>query len=108
MTVIRILFLWSVIIFLPDVALAGSWATSSNVGETLCDVADSMGGLFAGAVATIAICSIGVMACLGRVQWTTVIVVVTGIVILFGALDIAWTIGQSLGLLVTGTSRGGC
>jgi type IV secretion system protein VirB2 len=81
-------------VLLPDMAFAGS---TSSVGTALCDVADAFQGNVASGIATIAICTIGAMACLGRVQWTTAIVVGTGIAVLFGATALVSTVSGGTG-----------
>jgi len=79
-------------VILPDFAFAqvGNGSTAytqgySIVGAGLCAFAEAFEGEIAAAIATIAVCTIGVMACVGRIQWTTAIVVAIGIAVIFGS-----------------------
>ena len=99
-----------ILIMIPDLALASwSWSgggtgssfgNASTVGNALCGVADAFAGEVASGIATIAVCTVGTLACIGRVQWTTAIVVAVGIAVLFGAIALVTTIA--------GASYSGC
>ena len=80
-----IIALGTICVMMPDIAFAGSYLGWSPVGAGLCILAQAFQGQVAAAVATIAVCTIGVMACLGRVQWTTAILAGVGISCVFGA-----------------------
>jgi type IV secretory pathway VirB2 component (pilin) len=73
----------ALVVLTPDMAFASG--INSTLGAGLCIVAQAFYGQVASAIATIAICVIGAMACLGRVQWTSALVVGAGIATLFGA-----------------------
>ena len=70
-------------LLIPDVVFASS--VGSDVGAGLCLLAGAFTGEIAAGVGTIAICTIGCLACVGRVQWTTAILCGTGIAVMFGA-----------------------
>lgn len=107
MTATRIFLILLGVVLLPNIALASPWTHGSFIGDDLCDVAGAMVGELAVAIGTIAVCSIGVLACLGRIQWTSVLVMVTGIVVLFGAVAVVDVIGTSLGSIAP-DAHGGC
>jgi type IV secretory pathway VirB2 component (pilin) len=104
LTVMRMICLCSLLVLLPDIVLAEPYGLGSPVGDALCDVSNSITGMFATGVATIAVCTMALMACLGRVQWSTVTVVTTGIVLLFGANVIVSQVGVAL--FAGGTATG--
>ena len=81
------------LVLIPELAFA-----SQTVGTSLCNIAEVFDGSdvtnegnVPAAIATIAVCSIGAAACVGRVQWTTAIVVATGIAVMFGAASLVKT-----------------
>ena len=88
------LFVFSAfIVMLPDAVFAGGssgWqyygsGTNSNVGDAICYVASAFYGEVAAAIATIAVCTLGTLACVGRVQWTNALMLAVGISVIFGA-----------------------
>ena len=83
---------------LPDFAFA--YGVQSTVGSALCGIAADFYGEVGAGIATIAVCTVGTLACVGRVQWTTAIVVAVGIAVLFGATTLVATI--------SGISGSGC
>jgi len=86
--------LCTALVLLPDMA----FATASNIaGNAICDISDSFTGEVATGIGTIAICTVGCMACLGRVQWTTAVVVAVGVSLMFGASTLLSTIAVSAG-----------
>lgn len=68
-------------------------AHAEDVGAAVCMIADGFAGEVAAGIATIAVCTVGAMACIGRVQWSTALVVATGIAILFGAGSLVKSFG---------------
>lgn len=107
--------LCAVVVLLPNLVFAGNWAQTANanttIGNDLCGIALSFSGEVAAGIGTIAICSLGAMACIGRVQWSTALVVATGIAVLFGAAALVGTIGSKLNPThdeAIGSAWGGC
>jgi len=85
--------LGGVLILIPDMAFASQ--PDNAIANAVCDISDTFTGEVATGLGTIAICTIGVMACLGRVQWTAAIIVAVGISILFGATALVSTLAVS-------------
>ena len=77
--------LGAMIVMLPTLAFAGQ---SSSVGDAMCLLAMAFKGEIAAGISTVAICTIGALACVGRVQWTTALLVAVGIGTMFGASNL--------------------
>ena len=81
---VGILMMFAVVaLLLPDTAFAST--VGSPVGFGICWLAAVFSGEVAAGLGTIAICTIGVLACVGRVQWTTAIMVGCGIGAMFAS-----------------------
>ena len=80
-----------VFLLLPGLAYA------DPVGFGFCIIANEFTDSFAPAIATIAICTIGATACLGRIQWSTAVLVAVGITIIFGVASILYMVAGSNG-----------
>jgi len=73
---------------IPDLLYAQT-AQNSNVGNSICWIADNFEGNAGRGIATIGISTIGILALIGRVTWTQAIVVGTGCSVIFGAPELA-------------------
>jgi len=85
--------LCAALVLLPDLAFAAP--VNSIAGNAICDISDSFTGEVATGIGTIAICTVGTMACIGRVQWTTAVVVAVGVSLMFGTTTLLSTIYAS-------------
>jgi type IV secretory pathway VirB2 component (pilin) len=73
-------------VLVPDFAWAYTGGgTTSPVGAAICFAAESFAGEVAAGVATVAVCTIGTLACVGRIQWTTALIVAVGLSVIFGS-----------------------
>jgi len=86
------------LVLLPDLALAQNISIGGNA---VCDISDSFTGEVATGIGTIAICTVGTMACIGRVQWTTAVVVAVGVSLLFGTTALLSTLATAGGGNIT-------
>lgn len=76
-------------LFMPDAAYAG------GTGLDLCPIVAWLTGDVAQAVATVAVIAIGIGAALGRMQWTTCIIVAIGVAVIFGSEDLIALAGNN-------------
>jgi len=83
-----LLLIAAAVLMLPDLLYAQT-AANSNVGNSICWIADNFEGNAGRGIATIGISTIGVLALIGRVTWTQAIVVGTGCSVIFGAPELA-------------------
>ena len=75
------------VVMLPTLAFAGK-GPSSSVCDAMCLLAEAFRGEIAAGISTVAVCTIGALACVGRVQWTTALLVAVGIGTMFGASNL--------------------
>lgn len=75
----------TVVIALPELALAGA---DTPIGNVFCTVRDWFTGNTGKGIATIAITIIGIGALLGKVSWGMAMIVGLGIAVVFGASGI--------------------
>src|SRR5689334_13143549 len=75
-------------VMIPDFAFAQfhyvGGGTESIVGDAMCFAAAAFAGEIAAGIATVAVCTLGTLACVGRVQWTTALILAVGISVIFG------------------------
>ncbi|MBN8828123.1 MAG: TrbC/VirB2 family protein [Sphingobacteriia bacterium] len=80
-------FVFSLVVALPEASMAADDFTADNnpLAKALCRAVIFITGTYGKAIATAAIIAVGIGALLGKMQWGAVILVVTGIVIVFAA-----------------------
>ena len=88
-TMFGLISMFAIAFLMPDMAAAGAGA----LAETLCSAVDFITDGVGAAIATIAIIVIGVGALMGKVSWGMAIIVALGIAIIFGAGEIAESLG---------------
>ena len=82
-----------VVTAVPSAALASDGADA--LADTLCEVIRWFIGPVGKAIATLAIIIIGVGALMGKVSWGMAIIVGLGIAVIFGAPEIAKSLGAT-------------
>lgn len=72
------------ILFSPDPAFAGQ----PQIAGVLCHVTAILGGTTGRAIATVGVIGVGLMAVFGIISWGTVLVICSGIALIFGAQSV--------------------
>lgn len=93
------LFFAALFLFMPDMAHA-----ADPIGSRLCTVVSALQGTTAKVIATIAIIVLGLGALFGKISWGMAIMVILGIILIFGAGTLLSVLGYSPGDCAVGQS----
>lgn len=93
-------------IFVPQISMATGL---SDVGTKVCEVYDCIvNNNLLLIIATVAILMLGIGAFFGKVNWGLVVIIVLGIVVIFGALSIAQALAGSGATIAASCHDGVC